>query len=348
MNLEAKAGTYTSLKRCSTPDSVTALLHSTNASVPSKGSQIPGELLAIVLEYLCSSEAGKEDDYKEYRIDIKLAQCSLTCRHWAANIRPRVFSRITLTSGKRARTFSALVCSSVHVPAPLRDNIRYLRIKMNDAERPWLFYIGAIFRGAGLPNIEWAELIIKGVDGYGKPQMSSGKGELLLDIGLPRKVPSAQPIRLHALRLEYLQFRSYPSLLRSLGWHFPNTVKCEFIRWPAESPVVAPAEYLHRQLSSHTPEKVWFTMCPVTAVMPFIWSLVTPEPPGPSTKHQLLHISSLNIVMSILGLFSSECKCGRCRSYQDGSYVARVYSGAFTYRSPIKPTYSCWIRQPVA
>ena len=35
---------------------------------------------------------------------------------------------------------------------------------MDDIERPWLFYVGVLFRGDGLPNIEWVDLTIRGID----------------------------------------------------------------------------------------------------------------------------------------------------------------------------------------
>ena len=338
MNSEVEAGTYASLNRWSTPNSVPAPLRSVDTSVPTKGSQIPGEVLAIVLEYLCSHSVDDSDDDDKRPSQSKLAQCSLTCRHWAAHIRPIIFSRITLTSGKRAHAFSALVCSPINVPAPLRETIRYLDITMDDIERPWLFHVGVLFRGAGLPNLEWVDLTIVGATSDEKPQVARTNGELLLDVGLPRKLPFPHPIRLRTLRLWNLQFRSHQSLLRSLGLHSPRNIRCENVQWPTESSVMVPAGHLRRQLNLHTPEKIYVEQC--AAVFPFIWSLVTPHLPSPGAIHQLLHIDEISTVMSIFRLFSDECECSRCeKEGREEQYELKVYPGARTYRSPINPAY---------
>ena len=110
-------------------DFVRDLLRSIDVSVPSKGSQVPGELLEIILANLRPMR-------KSRPFDPELGQCSLTCRHWATHIRPLIFSRIELSSEKRLRAFSALVCSSVIVPAPLRETVHHLKIRMDKIRAP--------------------------------------------------------------------------------------------------------------------------------------------------------------------------------------------------------------------
>ena len=79
MSFEVEAGVYSSLSHWSTSDSITALLSSINLSWPLDGSEIPEEILEIILVYLHPvTENGS--------FDSELAQCSLTCRHWAAHI----------------------------------------------------------------------------------------------------------------------------------------------------------------------------------------------------------------------------------------------------------------------
>ena len=78
-----------------------------------------------------------------------------------------------------------------------------------------------------------------------------------------------------------------------------------------------------------------------TAVLPFIWSLVTRHLPDPDAMQQLLHIGEIGDIMNILSLFSDECECRECAGTERGKwYEMKVYSGGRTYRSQIKPAYS--------
>ena len=274
---------------------------------PTRGPQVPEELLAIVLDYLCLRLES------EYFSPLR-GQCSLTCRHWAAHIRPAIFKRIILTSREMACTLPALVHSSVDVPAPLRETVRQLDIEMDNRSRPWLFYVWALLRDGVLPNIEQINLSIKGVYDMWGPYAARKKSEVFLDIGLPRTLPSAHPIRLKTLRLENLRFYSHASLLRSFGLHSPSTINCEDIQWSNENPVVGPGGRVPLRANLHRLETVTVDEC--KAVWPFILSLLTTHPPSPRTTQRLLHIHETQIfaVISMFRLFSDECECGGCES----------------------------------
>ena len=292
--------------------------------MPSKASKVPEELFDIVLKYL---HPRRDDD----PFESALARCSLTCRHWAAHIRPLIFRRVVLASEKGARTLLAFVRSPVVVPGPLRDTVRFLEVKMDNISRPWLFYVAALFRDDGLRTVKWMDIYIKGVDNNRESQVTRKKGELLLDIGLPRKLPSAHPILLRNLRLQNLQFRSRASLLHSLVLHSPTSIDCENVQWPKESFIGVPIVHLHRQLSLHAPDSIEVLQC--AGVLPFIWSLVTPHPLSHGTTPQLLYIheTQINSVMSIFHLFSDECECRLCGMKRDGRYMLRIHSGVCTY-----------------
>ena len=62
-------------------DSETGLQRFDDVSVSSKGAQVPGKLLSSILDYL-------RPEREDGPFDPLLARCSLTCRHWAAHIRP--------------------------------------------------------------------------------------------------------------------------------------------------------------------------------------------------------------------------------------------------------------------
>ena len=322
-----EAGVYASPSRGAKADSVTDILRSIDVSVPSKGSQVPGEVLEIILAYLRPIR----DSWRPF--DRKLAQCSLTCRHWAAYIRPLIFNHIHLTSEKRLCAFSTLVYSPVVVPAPLREIVRHLQIQMDNVSRPWLYHAWALSRDKVLPNVERIDLFVGGEPGDedldAEFPKTRAKSELLLDIGLPRKLPSTHPLHLHKLDLRFLRFRSRKSLFRSLGLHSPSAVWCYRVRWPEESPAVTPAGRIHAPLNLHRLETISIQEC--TAVLPFIQSLVTKHQTGPGATQQQLYISETQIdtVVSIFRLFSDKCECGQCRGRKrEYRYMLKVYPGA--------------------
>ena len=306
-------------------DSETGLQRFDDVSVSSKGAQVPGKLLSSILEYL-------RPEREDGPFEPLLARCSLTCRHWAVHIRPHIFRRVHLTSEKRVRAFSALARSSVVVPAPLRETVRHLVIEMDNISRPWLYHAWALSSSNLLPKVEETYLfVISKADSderllTGSP-VSRRKSEVLLDIGLPRKLPSTRPLVLHTLYLHNLWFRSRASFFRSFDLHSPSTVRCTEVRWPDESPVV-PAG----RLKLHRLEAICTKEC--TAVMPFIQGLVTTQQPSPRATQQLLHIhgTQIDAVMGIFRLFSDECECRQCQgTARTEWYKLYIYPGAPTY-----------------
>ena len=296
------------------PDCVTARPHFNDSLVPPRGSQVPEELLAIIPQHLANSRFG-------WGFDWSLAQCSLTCRYWAAHIRPVIFRRVTLRSEKMVRAFTALFRSPIAVPGPLGGSVRYLEIKIDNTGRPWLFHVWALLRDGMLPNIERIDMSIDGAN-----SQDSRRNDALLDIGLPRRLPSARPIQLDNLTLHNLQFSSYKALVRNLRLHFPKYIFCEEVQWLGGSR----AGHLHPRLSLDGLEKVTVKKC--TAVFPFIQSAVVTHTPSPGAVRRGLQIGEgqIDAAMDILRLFSDECTCGKCVDLGKGWwYELKVYPGMY-------------------
>ena len=281
----------------------------------SKAVQTPEELLVIICQCLCLEWPTKWDRVSHIWVfDSSLAQCSLTCRRWAARIRPAVFRNITLTSEKKARAFSALVRYSVNVPASLRDIVRHLKLEMDDTSRPWMYYVWALLRDGILTNLDRLDLQIVGADNSAKPQVVRRKGEVLLDIGLPRTLPSTHPVYLDTLQLWNIQFRSHANFLRRVSLHSPRHIICSNVQWPEESMVLPPLEHprLGRSpLTFRASEEVSVKDFP--SVVPFLWCMVTTQLSGPGATQRLLYISPAQIdaVMDIIHLFSDESEYRR-------------------------------------
>ena len=188
------------------PDLETDCLRSIDSSVflPWNAAGLPGELLTIIIQYLRSSIWETS-----FRASL-LRSCSLTCRDWAAYIRPVLLSTVTLRSRKKALAFSALVRSpAVMTPGLLRDAVHTIRLQINKNSRPWMYHVWVLLRGSILPNLKRIDFEIKGQDIFNESELGRSICEVLLDIGLPRILPSMHPIRLHTLTLRNQTFRVY-------------------------------------------------------------------------------------------------------------------------------------------
>ena len=318
-----------------------AHLRAIDLSIPSTGTRFAEEILAIILRYLCPGKpTGNASG--NWIIDASLALCSLTCRHWAAQIRPAIFKNITLRSHKQACAFSALVRSSVAVPGPLQEDVCSITLWINGESRPWIYYVWALLRDGVLPNMTRVDLNIQGRNcGILEPQLIQKKGEVLLDVGLPRKLPSMHPICLGRLGIEDVQFRSYTSFLRSLNLHSPKYIFCCNVQWPGGNTITAPAERLFPRSSSYGLQEVCVKQR--MAVTPLIWTLVTTRSPNSGAATELLYINAtqINTVISMFRLFSDDCKCSKCEglmAMQLMLFELQVYTGV--YGAISKSSYS--------
>lgn len=255
-----------------------------------------------------------------------LAPCSLTCRHWATQIRPVLFAKVVIKSHDAARSFTSFARCPAAVPGPLRLVVREIQLLVNNAFRPWMYHVWALFRDVALPNLQRVDLTIEGNESEAGWRKSD---EPLLDIGLPRTLPSAHHIPLHLLTLLNLRFRSHATLLRCSTYHRTERILCTRVKWPEGSPVSAPAGHLLSRLTSHIPDEVFLDEC--TSIASFVWRVVTTQPSTPGAAPRLLYISAtqINAVMGILRLFSDECECRECEGRPTKwDYKLRVYTGA--------------------
>ena len=314
------------------PDSEIAL-DASNVSVWSSWRQLPGELVAVVLQHLCEEARWIRDSPRGTpALDQRfLGLCSLTCRRWAEGIRPVLFSEVILDSGERARAFSVLLRSPVAVPKPLRTVVRKITLVIRKDSRPWMYHVWVLFRNGILPIHQPITLDISCLRVDQEPEENwNGKGdESILDVGFPRKLPSMRPIRLRTFQLNNLRFRSHETLLsNSFTYYCPHEVILKEIQWPKNVAVSAPAGHLLARLSSHTTQEVLVRR--TTAISPLIWSLITPHEPTPGITRQLLYVNGAQIdaVMGIFRLFSDECECWNCKGLKhEWAYRLQVHAG---------------------
>ena len=296
--------------------------------MPSRADRLPEELFEPIIKYICILR--KWDwDFVHTR---SLRDCSLTCRYWATRIRPAIFSHVTLTSQSRTRTFLALLPSPVVVPGLLRDIVREISLVMAEDSRPWMYHVWALLRNGALPNLRSINVNIRGQsDDIRRPEAGRSKCEALLDVGLPRRLPSSHQINLHTLSLTEISFRSYESLLRTVAYYCTEKIACYRVQWPETNAIAAPAGYLLSRLNLHAPRHVSVMEC--TVWLPFLWTLITTHPPISRVTQRLLYISTTQIgaVMDIVHLISGiECECRSCQEVPNLlAFELRTYTGAY-------------------
>ncbi|KIP06067.1 hypothetical protein PHLGIDRAFT_119265 [Phlebiopsis gigantea 11061_1 CR5-6] len=271
-------------------ESEAARLRLIDISAPSKGAQLPAELLEVVLQHI-------------------------------SQIRPQLFWRVEIRSPQKFLAFAALVRSSdAAVPWSLRLVVNFIELTVESSSRPWIYHIWALLRDVALPNFEGIELNIKGV--YHGKEVEVGRRKhdgWRLDIGFPRTLPSAHPLHLRSLSARSLTFRSHQTLLRCLTCYDTEKIGCFNVQWPGRSAVSAPAGGPLSRLSAYPPNTINGLRC--TPILPLIWRLVTTQLSAPGAARHPLYISTLQIdaVMGILHLCDGKAK--------EGYYNLQVYTG---------------------
>ena len=291
--------------------------------------QLPEEILELVMKSLCT-DTPERNDWEETFFDPSLGPCSLTCRYWAAYIRPIHFSKIVLSSQRSARTFAELVRSSTAVPGRLRDVVQEIELCMDEAHRPWMYHIWTLLRYASLPNLHAVNLKIEAQKGTSEfPTYGRSRCERLLDTGLPRMVPSSHPIRLHTLYLEGLKLRSFTALLYSLAYHCTARIECYNIQWAeADTTNLALRRLQASRQEFHIPTEILIGSC--TAIVSFAWSLITTRQSSRGVASGPVYISDTQVVavMDLLRHFSDGCTCSKCgKGTQHKIYQLYTYIG---------------------
>ena len=163
---------------------------------------LPAELVHAIIVRM-------EDRDADYRpLKRGLASCSLTCRRWAAIIRPALFHQLTLRSAEDVSQLIALLRVPDFMGCALGDCIRWLEVVDDSASAPgtipWSHQILRLDRQ--LPSVSIA-LTIEGAPADGLKCSSS----LLFSL-LPRSLP-VSAMALSQLTLSDLRLQSVQTLL---------------------------------------------------------------------------------------------------------------------------------------
>ena len=252
----------------------------------------------------------KEAWKKVSTFDGSLSGCSLVCRHWAANIRPVIFEYVHLKSQLDAKRFSTAVSSPCKVPAPLNTLVHELTLDRDDDSKPWMYFVWALIRDGLLPNLREVRLRTRERESDLRVSQPNQRGRnSLYDLGLPRTMPSHAICfpHLSGLVLQNIMFPSRSALVRFITSSNTMTICCFYLKWLVQDSAPEPA--VHSLLAGpFVPRIAYIQNC--TAVLPFVWAMVTTRPPNPRAPQQRVHIGpdQINAVIGILSLFTDDHK----------------------------------------
>ena len=282
------------------------------------------------MKYLCHGVEGK--DSWESSFDRSLGDCSLVCRHWAANIRPVIFARVYLKSQLSAKQFSTALSSpsSCKVPAPLSTLVRELNLDIGVDVRPLIYLIWSPVRNRLLPKLEKMRINYPKVYSA-TPSHSSLPRDCIYNLKLPRMIPSHQIVgtfRLSRVELHDILFRSTNALLYFLTSFNAECVYCKSLEWPSQPKW---PEMHALSLGPFVPTEIH--VCKGTAAYPLVWTMVTTLPTGPHPQQQRAYVSpnQIHSVAGILSLFSD----GQFRNwvryhvFEQSEHKVHIYTGIF-------------------
>lgn len=182
---------------------------------PAPQGSLPPELVhAVLIQMYDSDNSGI--------IKRGLASCSLTCRYWAALIRPLLFRILTLRSGKDVSQLIAFLDADLRVPT-LRSCIEELDVVEDhvSARPPWSHQIVRLAKL--LSHYKVRNWTVKDV-----PVVSDGEHILthrspLPFSMLPRTIPRSTLPQVSSLSLSGLSLKSTRNMMRVVG----NQISCK-------------------------------------------------------------------------------------------------------------------------
>lgn len=191
------------------------------------GAEFPPEILCKIVESLHFD--GDFDSVLDCWVvaDRKLKQgltaCSLTCRFWAAIIRPMLFTFIVLRNAKDVEQLLRLLEQSVSVGPPITRCIASIGLEFDEVHaRPWLHRVSAVFRCLNAHGRR-ACLDLR-VNGHQDVKTRSPVAHTLPYQLFPRTVPySIIPLR--RIILTSLRLRNTSDLFRIIHG-FPDLEEC--------------------------------------------------------------------------------------------------------------------------
>lgn len=152
-----------------------------------------------------------------------LAACSLTCRYWAACVRPMLFESIVLRNGEDVERLLQLLCYSVPLGYPILQCIVRLGIKIeSSSQQPWLHHVSRL---CGYMNSAGCSVYLDlSVDNHAQERHDLLSSTALPFKCFPRSIPcSILPI--YRITLDNLHLRRIGDLVRFIQG-FPSLYAC--------------------------------------------------------------------------------------------------------------------------
>lgn len=248
---------------------------------------IPPELFQRIIENLCSAPELKKHD---------LGLCSLTCRYWAATIRPDIFRELTLRSRDDAIAFLQFIRpESTTTVASFGAYVQKLSLEqlIRPHGVPWMHLV-ALASGGGPPLLPKLSKVVVMLMGGDRTQ-SAFPTSIYADI--PRSIP---PSAIHPSELLLItgRFRRFEDIL-ALSRSAPSSASMDFqsLSWDDVDRLTASSALTTRAMlwnrAPHSSSRT-IRLRNCTAMWPLIWlTLGRPPPPlspmGSSPRAPPLH-----------------------------------------------------------
>lgn len=282
--------------------------------------QLPPELFKNILHFLLggSMEIFPEER-RRYRqppaLELskrELCACSLVCRYWAQQLRPKIYSAPILRSRRQALAFIWCVKStfwSMHSGFLVAEYVEGLRLEQDVHSPSWIHLILHLLPHYLLPNLRrrfYNSIWIA----FSTPESSSSSepGQKRyappIDHGLPRRLPLTLS-RLYIMSVENTTFCSFKDFISFVSQIPTCQTFCDAVYWldTETLDIRFPPAILHakpRQIPSYT----MVTDC--SAVWPFVWVFTTCRL---SSNWSLPHQPAIYVVPSQLANVTALVKC---------------------------------------
>lgn len=193
---------------------------------PSAAASFPAETLCLIVQSLrTESEPDLVFDrwlVNNNKLKQGLAACSLTCRYWAACVRPMLFESIVLRNRDDVEQLLHFLCFSAPLTCSILRCIIRLGIQIDGPQQPWLHHVSKL---CGLMNAAGCSVYLDlSVD-----DRVQDRQELLPSTALPlRCFPRSIPysiLPIYRITLDNLRLRRIEDLFRFIQG-FPSLYAC--------------------------------------------------------------------------------------------------------------------------
>ncbi|KIP03934.1 hypothetical protein PHLGIDRAFT_15538 [Phlebiopsis gigantea 11061_1 CR5-6] len=295
--------------------------------------RIPPELFENILHHLPGEVNARNPWRSRKRI---LGTCSLTCRYWAAYIRPFIFAKLALKSREDMSSFLAVMKGSkpTFFEVAISKYVKELYLLQTVPSDPWIPLLLNFTPKTDLPNLTQIN-VLTSCELSAESDMNTTSTRSIYYQDLPVALPAAHIWRLSRHSITSIHFRTFKDALAVITSFDSARTDCVGITWaqPAALLPESPPASVRTAPRWAGGDKI-IRVLGCAAVWPFVWALVTTRRvAGPAACRPLfVEGAQLPTVLRLVRCLADGCTCSRCA-------VAHAKEGLFyrvgKYRDPV-------------